>query len=109
MASHLLLDLMGCDKEILNDLGLLKAAFYSAAAGSPVVTESFHLFQPQGISGTVWFDSLCLFFHTWPEHRYAAIDILSYQDEPQAAALIQGLVKTLGTKSSSVSRVERQR
>ena len=40
-----------------------------------VVAESFHEFKPYGVSGAVIIQESHYTIHTWPEHRYAAVDL----------------------------------
>ncbi|GAG59088.1 unnamed protein product [marine sediment metagenome] len=67
LGKHLLLELKDCDKEVLNDLGFLKGALITAAgeAGAMVLGESFHQFNPRGVSGVVIIAESHLCIHTW--------------------------------------------
>lgn len=40
-----------------------------------VVAQSFHEFQPYGVSGAVIIQESHYTIHTWPEHAYAAVDL----------------------------------
>jgi len=40
-----------------------------------VVEQSFHEFKPYGVSGAVIIQESHYTIHTWPEHRYAAVDL----------------------------------
>ena len=55
LGKQLLLELKGCDKEVMNDLGFLKEVMMKAAneAGATVLGDSFHQFNPHGVSGAV--------------------------------------------------------
>ena len=90
LGKHLLLELKGCDKEELNNTGFLKDALLVAAneAGATVLGESFHRFNPQGVSGVVIVAESHLFIHTWPEYGYAAADIFTCGNsvQPEKAA-----------------------
>ncbi len=109
LGKHLLLELKDCDKEVLNNLDLLKGIMLSAAieAGATVLSESFHRFSPQGVSGVVVLAESHLFIHTWPEYGYAAADIFTCGDsvEPEKAAQI--LIGKLGAKNHSVVEMQR--
>jgi S-adenosylmethionine decarboxylase len=103
------LELKDCDKEVLNNLALLKEALIEAAneCGATVLGESFHQFSPQGVSGVVVIAESHLVIHTWPEYGYAAVDIFTCGDavEPEKAAEL--LVEKLGTNSHSVIKMQR--
>ncbi len=109
LGKHLLLELKDCDKEVLNDISLLKSVLLAAAgeAGATVLGNSFHRFNPHGVSGVVIISESHLCIHTWPEHGYAAVDIFTCGDsvQPQKAAEI--LISKLGSKNHSILEVQR--
>jgi len=79
LGRHLLLELYDCSVEVLNSLTAVKTALVEAAkrAEATIVDVVFHEFSPFGISGVVVIAESHLSIHTWPEHRYAAVDIFS--------------------------------
>ena len=109
LGKHLLLELKGCDKEVLNDVGFLREALLAAAgeAGATVLGESFHQFSPQGVSGVVIIAESHLCIHTWPEYGYAAADIFTCGNSvrPEKAAAI--IVRKLGSKDHSIIEIRR--
>ena len=75
--NHGLLDLYGCDEAILKDEGRLKTVLTAAAqaAEATILTEHFHTFGGAGgITGVLLLAESHISIHTWPEHRFAAID-----------------------------------
>ena len=75
--NHGLLDLYGCDEAILKDEGRLKTALAAAvqAAEATILTEHFHTFGGAGgVTGVLLLAESHISIHTWPEHRFAAID-----------------------------------
>ena len=105
LGKHLLLELKGCDKEALNDIGFLREALLAAAvgAGATVLGESFHQFEPQGVSGVVIIAESHLCIHTWPEYGYAAADILTCGSTVQPEKAAEIIVGKLGGKSHSIT------
>ncbi|MCR9099915.1 MAG: adenosylmethionine decarboxylase [bacterium] len=79
LGRHVLLELYQCPVALLKNgdelEGFLKAA--AERMGATVVTSNFHQFSPYGISGVVIIQESHLTLHTWPEHRYAAVDIFT--------------------------------
>ena len=75
----MLLELYDCDPEAINNLEVVKASMVEAAkrAQATIVDVVFHEFSPVGISGVVVIAESHLAIHTWPEHRYAAVDVFS--------------------------------
>ncbi len=47
------------------------------ACKATVVDVAFHEFKPFGVSGVVVIAESHLSIHTWPEYRYAAVDIFT--------------------------------
>ena len=58
------------------------------ACGATIVDVAFHEFNPFGVSGVVVIAESHLSVHTWPEYRYAAVDIFTCGDviRPEEAA-----------------------
>ncbi|WP_107825370.1 adenosylmethionine decarboxylase [Neisseria sicca] len=75
--NHGLLDLYGCDEAVLKNEGRLKTALKAAAqaAEATILAERFHIFGGAGgITGVLLLAESHISIHTWPEHRFAAID-----------------------------------
>lgn len=77
MGSHLLIELFDCDRDSLETEPAVAKAMVEAARDSEatVVANSFHEFKPYGVSGAVIIQESHYTIHTWPEHRYAAVDL----------------------------------
>lgn len=75
--NHGLLDLYGCDETLLKDEGRLKTALIAAAqaADATIVESRFHTFGGAGgVTGVLLLAESHISIHTWPEHRFAAVD-----------------------------------
>lgn len=74
---HLIAEFYCCDSSLLNDVSAVRSAMLKAAerTGATVMGDTFHGFEPQGVSGTVVISESHLSIHTWPEYRYASMDI----------------------------------
>jgi S-adenosylmethionine decarboxylase len=109
LGRHLLLELFDCDAEAINSLETVKTSMVEAAkrAQATIVDVVFHEFNPFGISGVVVIAESHLAIHTWPEYRYAAVDVFSCGDvlQPQVAA--DYLVEQLGATRASVVELQR--
>lgn len=76
--SHVLADLAGIAPGLLRDAAALETALVSAAAGAGarVLSAHFHHFGGEhGVTGVVLLAESHITIHTWPEHRFAALDI----------------------------------
>ena len=109
LGRHLLLELFYCDFDAISSLETVKSALVEAAkrAHATIVDVVFHEFNPFGISGVVVIAESHLSIHTWPEHRYAAVDIFSCGDvlTPEVAA--RYLVEQFGAERTSVVELQR--
>ena len=109
LGRHLLLELYDCSSEVLNSLESVKTAMVEAAkrAEATIIDVVFHEFNPFGISGVVVIAESHLSIHTWPEHRYAAVDIFSCGDTLKPAEAANYLVEQFGASRASCVEVKR--
>ena len=109
LGRHLLLELKECDKEVLDNLEYLRECMCETAEkiGATVLNNVFHQFSPQGVSGVVVIAESHLCIHTWPEYRFAAIDIFTCGDTIDPKSAIDILVAKLGAREHSAVEIER--
>ena len=109
LGKHFLLDLKECSTERLDDLDFIKEVLLSVAeeAGTAVIGDSFHRFLPQGVSGVVLITGAHLCIHTWPEHRYAAVDVFTCGNSVEPERAVKPLVEKLGSRDPSFLELER--
>ncbi|MCK5242732.1 S-adenosylmethionine decarboxylase proenzyme [bacterium] len=83
LGRHILLELHGCDSEILKSPDQIEQIMEGAAlaAKATIVKSVFHHFNPYGVSGVVVIAESHLSIHTWPEYGYAALDFFTCGDE----------------------------
>ena len=79
LGRHILVEFTDCNPDILNDVDKVEKSMVEAAntAGATVINSTFHHFSPWGISGVVVIQESHLAIHTWPEFRYAAVDLFT--------------------------------
>jgi S-adenosylmethionine decarboxylase proenzyme len=109
LGKHLLLELNDCDRKILNDLNTIREIMLAAAieSGATVLSESFHQFSPQGISGVVIIAESHLTIHTWPEHGYAGADIFTCGTTVQPEKAAEVIIERLNPKTHSIIQMYR--
>lgn len=106
---HVLLEFHGCSPRTIEDSSkveqvLLKAAKLSKAH---IVDSLFHTFNPHGLSGIIVIAESHFAIHTWPEYRYAAIDLFSCSEKIDLETVVEYLKKHLKPKSVSVVELKR--
>jgi S-adenosylmethionine decarboxylase len=79
---HLLLELSGCERGLLDDVDAVRAALREAArlAGTRVLAEALHHFEPHGVTGVALLAESHVAIHTWPERGVAACDLLTCRE-----------------------------
>lgn len=106
---HLILDLYECDPEILNDYkqlqNLLQIALVMAKANIlRIFGEKFH---PQGVTILALLAESHASIHTWPETKYAAIDLYTCGDTTQTHKAAEFLKTKLRAKIAEETELKR--
>lgn len=100
LAHHVLLDLYGCDKALLNDEDFLHDLFLKTAEElkCTLIEDVFHRFSPQGVSGVLVIAESHLSIHTWPELGYASIDLFTCSDPSELRRMPEILASALSAE-----------
>lgn len=106
---HLLAELKGCDAAVLDSEAEICTALADAAEtiGAQVIGVISRKFQPQGVTVVIAISESHLSIHTWPEHRYAAVDIFTCGDLSSLSAAMQTLASELGAQCVTTTRIAR--
>ena len=109
LGRHVLLELRSCNPQKLDDLPFLRETMLHAAeeTGATVIGEIFHHFSPQGVTGVVAIAESHLCVHTWPEHRYAAVDIFTCGDAFDPAEAGRLIIDQLEAEDTAVTVIPR--
>lgn len=83
LGRHLLVEYYDCDVDVLDSVEEIRDAMVRAAelSGATVINDTFHHFSPFGVSGVVVIAESRLAIHTWPEHKFAAVDLFTCGDD----------------------------
>lgn len=108
LGNHILVEFMGCDPHIMNDVTSIERDMVGAAqkAGATVINSTFHHFSPYGVSGVVVIQESHLAIHTWPEYGYAAVDLFTC-GEMDAWISFDFLKEKFGAKQYSALEMKR--
>ncbi len=79
---HLLIEFFECCPKTLDDAAVIEFWMRQAAevSGATIVEALFHTFSPQGVTGVVLVEESHFSVHTWPEKKYAAVDVFTCGD-----------------------------
>lgn len=106
---HVLADFRGVRADLLTDPQTLERQLIDAAraAGARVLSAHFHHFgAAAGVTGVVVLSESHISIHSWPEHRYAALDIfMCGAARPELA--LEHLRAQLAPESVNVTTVAR--
>lgn len=109
LSEHILADFYGCTESILKDNELIQQYMHEAAekANATIVSEKFHTFSPWGVSGVIIIKESHLTIHTWPEYKYAAVDLFTCGDTLDLRSAMQYLEEKLGCKKMEYNDISR--
>lgn len=105
LGRHMTVEFYDCDPRIIEDSEKVKKAFLKAAkvSGATVLDYSFHVFEPQGVSGVVIIAESHFSVHAWPEHDYAAVDLFTCSESIDLKKAIESIKTSLGAEETIVS------
>ena len=82
---HLILDLYDCDKQLLDNYDALRELIETALrmSNATILRIIGEKFEPQGVTLLALLAESHASIHTWPEIKYAAIDLYTCGDTTQ--------------------------
>jgi len=100
LGKQIMADLFECDEDALKDLAYVKKAMERAAQAArvTVVQSAFHKFGDLGVSGVLVIAESHLSIHTWPEYRYAAVDLFTCGEKAKPEGALKVLAKSLNSR-----------
>ncbi len=109
LGRHTLIDYYNCDPQVLRNPDQIRDILLSAIrlSGLTIVLDTFHHFEPHGVSGVVIIAESHVTIHTWPEYAYAALDVFTCGESMQCDVIQSAIQK--GLKSTQVSTEARAR
>jgi S-adenosylmethionine decarboxylase proenzyme len=93
VGTHVLAELFGVRKDRLSEVSVVRDIMYKIMreAGFLAVGETFHQFQPQGVTGIILLSESHFSIHTWPEKDMLAADIFSCSGRDHALLALEAL------------------
>jgi S-adenosylmethionine decarboxylase len=108
MGKHYLLNLYGCDFDVLNNENYLRNLIKLAAetSGATVLETISNKFAPHGVTAICLLSESHISIHTWPEKGEAAVDIFTCGDaEPKIGCDV--IILQIKPKHHTLSFIER--
>jgi S-adenosylmethionine decarboxylase len=109
IGTHILADMWGVGRAVLDDIPALRNAMKEAAesSGLNVIDTRFHKFVPQGVTGYVMLSESHISIHTWPESGMAALDVFTCGDGRAGRNACLAIIGRLGAARHRISVLER--
>lgn len=109
LGRHIIVEFYECSAPKINDVGLIEKSMMHAAklAGSTIISSTFHHFSPFGVSGVIVIQESHLAIHTWPEYRFASLDLFTCGDSIDPWISFDYLEKEFGATHSSSIELQR--
>jgi S-adenosylmethionine decarboxylase len=111
LGSQTLVDLYHCNSKAIGDIKFVRAAMLEAAilSKATIVTDVFHEFNPQGLSGVVVIAESHIAFHSWPEFGCVSLDIFSCGNKMKPEIAIDHLRIAFGAQDMHLEKILRGR
>ncbi len=107
---HCILELYECDVLKLNDEAFIRTTITLASkvSGAKILNLITYRFHPQGVTGLALLAESHISIHTWPESRYAAIDVFTCGTNTIPEKACDFLKKEFFAKRFSLQTIRRQ-
>jgi S-adenosylmethionine decarboxylase len=106
---HYIAEASGCNPKIIGSVEKVQDILVKAAeiAGAKVWAISFHRFPPSGVSGVVVISESHISTHTWPELKYAALDIYTCGSHVDPEKAVLYALASFGATTSHITEITR--
>jgi len=106
---HYIVEASGCNPKIIRSVEKVQDILVRAAekAGAKVWAISFSKFPPNGVSGVVVISESHISTHTWPELKYAALDIYTCGAKVDPEKGVVYALEAFGATSSHITEITR--
>jgi S-adenosylmethionine decarboxylase len=109
VGSHCILELYDCSEALLNDAEFVRDSLREAAkqAKATLLNEVLHQFEPHGITALALLSESHISVHTWPEVRYAALDVFTCGSHTDPEEACRYLIKAFRAGRHSMTKLRR--
>jgi len=108
-STHIILDLYNCDPSILDSPEKIKEILIKAVkeSNTTLIDIKIHEFSPFGVSGFALISESHISIHTWPESKYAGVDIYTCGTKALPEKAVKFIIKKFKCKKPSILKIER--
>lgn len=109
LGRHFVFELFGCDPKALDDIRGIEKAMERGAieSGMTILGRIFHHFSPHGVTGIIVVAESHISIHTWPELKYAALDVFTCGKNTDPMKVFSRISELLKPTSNSVVEMKR--
>tara|TARA_B100000131_G_C18100071_1_gene605640 strand:+ start:618 stop:1085 length:468 start_codon:yes stop_codon:yes gene_type:complete len=110
LGKHCILELHDCNQFKLNDEAFVRTTITTAVkvSGAKLLNLATHKFKPQGVTALALLAESHLSIHTWPESKYAAVDVFTCGDHTMPIQACDFLYKEFESERYSLKNLQRQ-
>lgn len=108
LGHQVIAEFWGCNDNINSPEAIRKALEEAVKEAKVVLLDlRVHTFNPQGVTGVAVIAESHLTIHTWPEHRYAAVDIFTCGNDANPEAALEVFRKAFEPKRVEIIELKR--
>ena len=109
LGKHVVAEFYECDLNAINDVTKVEELMLEAAkrTNATIVDSIFHSFNPYGVSGVIVIAESHLAIHTWPEYKFASVDIYTCGDTVKPWIAYEYLKSAFSAHNISVIEMKR--
>lgn len=109
LGKQILVEFYDCESDKINDVSYIENSLIEAtkASNATIISHNFHKFSPYGVSGVVVIAESHVAIHTWPEYKYAAVDIFTCGDTIDPWLIQEHLKEYFESKNVSSMEMKR--
>lgn len=106
---HHIAELCECNESLLNNSEFISSSLREAIkiANATLIEEVKYEFTPQGITAICLLSESHISIHTWPEKKYAAIDIFTCGDHTSPEKACNFMIDVLESKKNKLTILKR--
>ena len=109
LGRHYLLELWGCNEKIGDEAEVRGAVEEAVEVARVTLLGNVHIhrFDPQGISAMAIIAESHISVHTWPEYRYAAVDVYTCGDDARPEEALEVFRRSFSPERMEVHEIKR--